>query len=67
MTWVEWNLILLCLDIVLILAQDMCTVCAESTMGMEIILAVPNGTLGDVGQGEARFSQFGDSVSLDAR
>ena len=66
-TWVEWYLILLCLEIVLILAQDMCTVCAESTMGMEIILAVPNGTLGDVGQGEARFSPFGDSVSLDTR
>ena len=36
-------------------------------MGMEIILAVPDGTPGDVGQGEARFSLFGDSVSLDAR
>ena len=30
-------------------------------MGMEIILAVPDGTPGDVGQGEARFSPFGDS------
>ena len=65
--WVKWKLILLCLEIVLILAQNMCTVCAECTMGMEIILAVPDGTLGDVGQGEARFSPFGDSVSLDAR
>ena len=36
-------------------------------MSMEIILAVPDGTPGDVGQGEARFSLFGDSVSLDAR
>ena len=36
-------------------------------MGMEIILAVPDGTPGDMGQGEARFSPFGDSVSLDAR
>ena len=49
------------------MAQDMCTVCAECTMGMEIILAVPDGTLGGMGQGEARFSLFGDSVSLDAR
>ena len=65
--WVKWKLILLCLEIVLILAQNMCTVCAECTMGMEIVLAVPNGTLGDVGQGEARFSPFGDSVSLDTR
>ena len=36
-------------------------------MGMEIVLAVRDGTLGDVGQGEARFSPIGDSVSLDRR
>ena len=66
MTWVEWKLILLCLEMVLILAQDMCTVCAECTMGVEIVLAVPNDTPCDVGW-EARFSTFGDSVSLDAR
>ena len=60
-------MILLCLEIVLILAQNMCTVCAECTMGMEIILAVPDGTLGDVGQVDARFSPFGDSVNLDTR
>ena len=42
--WVKWKLILLCLEIVLILAQDMCTVCAECTTGMEIVLAVPDGT-----------------------
>ena len=51
----------------LILAQDRCAVCTECTMGMEIILAVPDGTPGDVGQGVARFSSFGDSVSLEAR
>ena len=67
MTWVKWKLIFLCLEIVLILAQDMCTVCTECTMGMEIVLVVPDGTLGDVGQGEACFSPFGDSFSLDAR
>ena len=66
MTWVEWKLILLCLEMVLNLAQDMCTVCAECSMGVEIVLAVPNGTPGDVGW-EARFSLFGDCVSLDAR
>ena len=55
------------LEIVLISGQHRYTVCAECTMGMEIILAVPDGTPGDVGQGEARFSPFGDSVSLDAR
>ena len=66
-TWVKWKLIFLRLETVLILAQDRCIVCAECTMGMEIIVAVPNGTPGDVGQGEARFSPFGDSGSLNAR
>ena len=66
-TWVKWKLILLRLEMVLISAQDRCIVCAECNMGMEIILAVPDGTPGDVGQGEARFSPFGDSVSLKAR
>ena len=36
-------------------------------MGMEIILAIPDGSPGYVGQGEARLSPFGDSVSLHAR
>ena len=67
MTWVKWKLVLVRLEIVLISVQDRCNVCTERTTGMEIILAVPDGTLGDVGQGEARFSPFGDSVSLNAR
>ena len=45
MTSVEWKMILLCLEIVLILAQDTCIVCAECTMYMEIILSVPKGRL----------------------
>jgi len=66
-TWVKCELILLSLEIVLISVQDRCTVCAECTTGLEIIVVVPDGTLGDVGQGEARFNPFGDSVSLNAR
>ena len=65
MTWVKCELILLSLETVLISAQDRCTVCAKFSMGMEIVLAVRDGTLGDVGIGEARFSPFEDSVSLD--
>ena len=45
--------------------QDCCIVCAVCSTGMEIVLAVRDGTLGDVGIGEARFSPFEDSVSLD--
>jgi hypothetical protein len=32
------------LEIVLILTQDRCTVCAERTAGLEIILDAPDGT-----------------------
>jgi hypothetical protein len=31
-------------EIVLILIQDRCTVCAEHTVGLEIILDAPDGT-----------------------
>ena len=65
--WVKWKLILFHLEIVLISAQDRCTIYAECTTGMQIVLDVLDGTLRDVGQGEARFSPFVDSVSLDAR
>jgi hypothetical protein len=33
------------LEIVLILMQDRCTVCAERTIGLEIMLDAPDGTL----------------------
>ena len=33
------------LEIVLIFTQDRCTVCAECTIGSEIILDAPDGTL----------------------
>ena len=51
----------------LISAQDMCTVCAECTTGMEIVLGVPDGTLGVLGQVEARYRPFEDSVNLSTR
>jgi hypothetical protein len=37
-------LVLVCLEIVLILTQDRCTVCVESTIGLKIILDAPDGT-----------------------
>jgi hypothetical protein len=36
--WVMWNLILVRLEIVLLSAQYRCTVCAERTIGSEIVL-----------------------------
>ena len=47
--------------------QDSCMVCAEHTIGSEIILDTPDGSPTWCGQVEARFSTFGDIVSLDAR
>ena len=65
-----WNLVLVHLEVVFVLAQDRCTVCAECTLGMEIILGTPDGTptlQGVVTHVEAHFGPFGGSVSLGAR
>ena len=43
MTWLKWKLVSVCLEIVLILTQDRCTVCVEHTIGWEIILDTPDG------------------------
>jgi hypothetical protein len=37
-------LILVCLEIVLIVMQDKCTICVERTIGSEIVLDTPDGT-----------------------
>ena len=55
------------LKIVLLLTQDRRMVCAECTIGSELVLDTPNGLLGDVGHVEPRFSPFRDSVSVGAR
>jgi hypothetical protein len=52
------------LEIVLILTQDSCTVCAERTTGSAIVLDAPKL---DEAQVEARFRPFRDSANLDAR
>jgi hypothetical protein len=40
----KWKLILVHLEIVLILIQNRCTVYAEHTVGLAIILYAPDGT-----------------------
>ena len=62
-----WKLVSVHLEVVLDLAQDRCMVCAERTIGLEIILAAPDGTPRDEGQVKAHFSPFRDSVNLSAR
>jgi hypothetical protein len=63
--WVMWNLILVCLEIVLLSVQGRCSVCAERTIGLDWMH--PLVLLGDEAQVEARFDPFGDSANLDAR
>jgi hypothetical protein len=65
--YVKWKLVSVHLEIVFVSAHDKCTVCTECTIGLEIILGHPMVLLGDVGQVEARFSPFGDSVNLVVR
>jgi hypothetical protein len=42
--WVMWNLVSVRLEIVLLSVQDRCIVCAEHTIGSQIVLDAPNGT-----------------------
>jgi hypothetical protein len=43
-TWILWNLVLVCFKKVLASVQDRCTVCTESTIGIEIVLDTLDGT-----------------------
>jgi hypothetical protein len=62
-----WNLVSVCVEILLILSQDWCIIYTEDTLGSEIILDTPDGILGDVGHVKSRFGPFGDGVSVSAR
>jgi hypothetical protein len=42
--WVIVNLVSICLETVLVLEQDSCTVCAKRTIGSGIILDETDGT-----------------------
>jgi hypothetical protein len=54
------------LEIVLILTQDRCTVCSESTIGLKSFW-IQSMELGDVGPMEFCFGPFGVCVSVGAR
>ena len=55
------------LEMVLVLVQDRCTVCAKCTIGLDGVINAPMLLLGDEAQVEAHFSPCGDSANLDAR
>ena len=67
MTWVKWKLVSVRFKVVLISTQDRRTRCAEHAIVSEVMWAHPMELLGYMGQVEAHFSPFGDSVDLDAR
>ena len=62
-----WKLVSVRLEIVLVLVQDRCTVCAKRTIGLGIIFNAPMVLLGDEARVEAPFSPCGESANLDAR
>jgi hypothetical protein len=43
-TSLKWKLNSVLFEIVVILAQDRCTVCAERSIGIEIVFDAPDGT-----------------------
>jgi hypothetical protein len=56
-TFVMWNLVSVHLEIVLVLVQDRCTICAKCTIASKIVLDAP----------DAHSGPFGDTTNLDAR
>ena len=67
MTRVMSNHVSVRLEMVLVLVQDRCMVCAKRTIGSETVLDAPMVLLGDEAQVEACFGPFRDSAHLDAR
>jgi hypothetical protein len=55
------------LEIVLLLTQDRCTVCAERTTGWKSLWTHQIEHLGDLGHIESHFGPFRDSGSIGAR
>ena len=58
-TRLKWKPFSVRLDLVLILTQDRCTVCTKHTIGLEIILDAPDGTLTCRGSSGASFQSIG--------
>ena len=63
---VLWKLVSVRLEKVLVLVHDMCTVCTQHTLGLDIVFNTSMVLLGDEAQVEAHFSPCGDSGNLEA-
>ena len=64
--YVLWKHVSVRFEILLVLAQDRYTVCAECSSGTEIILGTPDHNQCNIGQEEACFGLFGGFVNLRA-
>jgi hypothetical protein len=60
----KWKLILVCMEIVLILTQHRCTVCANHTIVSESFWTHPTELLGVVGHVKSHFGLIGHGVSV---
>ena len=67
MTKLNWNLVSVRLEIVLILTKDHCMVCVERTIGSEIVLEAPDGSPRCRGSCGISFGPFGHGVSVEVR
>jgi hypothetical protein len=66
-TKLQWKLVLVRLETVLILTQYRCTAYAECTIVSKIILDAPVKLQGDVHHVESRFDPFGHGVCVATR
>jgi hypothetical protein len=66
-TRLNWKLILICLEIVLILKQDRCTFVPNVSKAQKSFCPHLMELLGHVDHVESHFSMYGDSVSVGAR
>jgi hypothetical protein len=66
-TRLNWKLVSVHSEIVLILTQDQCIDCDESTIGSKFFWTHLMELLGDVGPMESCFGPFGDGVNVGAR
>ena len=67
MTRVISNHVLVRLEMVLVLVQDRCNVCAKHAMAQKLFWMHQMVLLGVEAQVEARFGPFGDTTNLDSR
>ena len=63
----NWKLVSVHLEILLIFTQDRCIVFANVPLAQKSFWTHPMELLGDVGHVESHFGPFGDSVSVGAR